>query len=231
MRFMKVDINPYQHWSVLLPKNSSSGNLSFETPMQIITYPHTHIVQNFNPEPVLATLGSGGLILYPTDTIWAIGCDATQEAAVNRVITLKQWDYTQPFVILVSSMAMLKQYVHHIHPRIETLLAYHSQPLTIVYDKATGLPPNALGKDGSVSIRVVHDDFCRSLIEYFGKPLVATSAHIGQQNFPNHFGEISSTVIQGVDLVVRHRQLDKEMGPPSVIARLGDDGELAFIRE
>lgn len=190
-----------------------------------------HMVQHYDLEPTLSCLADGGLILYPTDTVWGIGCDATNEEAVEKVFELKKRDRSKPFVLLASSIAMLKKYVKRVHPRIETLLLYHSRPLTIIYEKGVDLAKNATAADGSVAIRIPNDVFCRELIERFGKPLVATSANISGTPFPVHFGQISSSVIMGVDKVVKHRQLDKEMREPSVIARLDREGELVFLRE
>jgi L-threonylcarbamoyladenylate synthase len=189
------------------------------------------MAQNYNLEPIISTLEKGGIILYPTDTIWGIGCDATNAEAVEAVFALKERDRSKPFVLLVSSIDMLKQYVRYVHPRVETLLAHHTRPLTIIYDKAMNLPPNAAGPDGSVAIRISQDDFCQNLIRAFGKPLVATSANISDEPFPKHFGEISSTVIERVDYVVKYRQMEKDLGQPSVIAKLSEDEELVFFRE
>lgn len=191
----------------------------------------TGMVQLYTLEPIISVLEQGGLILFPTDTIWGIGCDATNSKTVERVRALKQVSRQEPLVILAASIEMLKQYVPFIHPRIETLLLFHLRPLTVIYEQASGLPENALGPDGSVAMRIPHDDFCSTLLTAFGKPIVATSASIGQAPWPHHFGEISSAVIEGIDYVVKHRQMEKTMGEPSVIARLGDDEELAFIRE
>ena len=131
-----------------------------------------------NLETITATLEDGGLILYPTDTIWGIGCDATNPEAVQKIFDLKNRSHDNPFVILVNSIAMLKEYVEHVHPRIETLLIHHVQPLTMIYDQAKNLPSIACSKEGSVAIRVVQDSFCRELISQFGKPLIASSANI-----------------------------------------------------
>lgn len=190
------------------------------------------MTHDYNFDSVIETLDSGGIILFPTDTIWGIGCDATDPVAVEKIFALKNRPRHKPFILLVSSIEMLQNYVEHLHPRLETLLLYHQRPLTIIYDKAKNLPSNAHADGGSVGIRLVQDDFCKQLIENFGKPLVGTSANISDEPFPNHFGEISSAVIQGVDFVVRHRQGEKNMGAPSVIARMTDPlkGELEFLR-
>ena len=137
-----------------------------------------------NLETITTTLENSGLILYPTDTIWGIGCDATNEDAVQRIFDLKKRPYDKPFVILVNSIEMLKNYVEHVHPRIETLLIHHIQPLTMIYDRAKNLPAISQHKSGSVAIRVVQDSFCKELIGQFGKPLIASSAKIDTEG-PN----------------------------------------------
>lgn len=180
---------------------------------------------------LLSTLAMGGLILLPTDTIWGIGCDATNPHAVEKVYALKNREREKPLIILVDSVERLSQYVEEVHPRIETLLLYHTRPLTVIYDKGRNLAPNLLGPGGSIGIRVVQDEFCRRVIAAFGKPLVSTSANISGQPFPRNFGEISSDILQGVDFVARIRQSEKELNSPSVIVRLGEEQELEFIRE
>lgn len=201
------------------------------------SYPLTNepvfMPHNYDLSETVKTLVHGGLILYPTDTIWGIGCDATNEAAVRKVYELKKRDFNKSFVILAASIDMIKQYVEHLHPRLETLLTYHRRPLTVVYDKAKNLPPNVTAPDGSIAIRIPHDGLCRQLINDFGKPLVATSANISSEPFPGHFGEISSEVIQGVDHVVKYQQHNKQAGTPSVIVKLGDPikGDIIFLRE
>ena len=176
-------------------------------------------------------LQKSGLLLYPTDTIWGIGCDATDPVAVARVFSLKKQAASNPLVILVDSKQMLKQYVEHVHPRIDTLLAYHKRPLTVIYPKAKQLPDNLIARDKSVAIRVVQDQFCQEMIRQFGKPIVATSANINNEPFPENFGSISSEVIKGIDFVVRHRQMEKTPNQPSVMVRILDNGELDFLRE
>ena len=187
--------------------------------------------ENEKFEEILSVLRQGGVILYPTDTIWGIGCDATNEAAVEKINQIKNRKNKNGYVLLVDSVDTLKNFVDHVHPRIETLLHFHERPLTVIYDEGIGLAPSVLGKDGSVGIRVVKDAFCRELIRQMGKPLVATSANVTGKNFPSHYGEISSEVLEKVDLVVRYKQDQKERGEPSVIVRLNEFEELDFIRE
>ncbi len=189
------------------------------------------MIQTYTLEPVISTLEQGGLILFPTDTLWSIGCDATNAEAVERVRKLTQLGSQDPFILFAASIEMLKNYVDFIHPRIETLLSFNFRPLTIIYEKGINLPENALGGDGSVAIHIPQDEFCRLLVQTFGKPIAAALAHTANTPFPSHFGEISSAVIEGIDYVVKYRQMEKEMGAPSVIARLNEDEELVFIRE
>lgn len=184
-----------------------------------------------NLETITTTLENSGLILYPTDTIWGIGCDATNEEAVQRIFDLKKRPYDKPFVLLVNSIEMLKNYVEHVHPRIETLLIHHVQPLTMIYSRAKNLPAISYDKSGSVAIRVVQDSFCKELIGQFGKPLVASSANISDKPFPANFGGISSDVITGVDYVVKWKQGEKKLSQPSVIAKFSEKEELIFLRE
>ena len=198
--------------------------------MHNFTKTATPMANHFDLEPIITCLKNGGTILFPTDTIWGIGCDATRIEAVEKVFEIKKRDRHKPFVLLVSSVDMLKEYVEQVHPRVETLLAFHQRPLTIIYPKAKNLAPNACAADGSVAIRIVTDPFCQQLIASFAKPLVATSANVADTPAPAHFGEISSSIIVGVNYVVKHRQMDKNMDQPSVIARIQPNGELEFIR-
>lgn len=200
--------------------------------MITLTHETVSMTHNYDLNPILETLENGGSILYPTDTLWGLGCDATNAEAVDRIFHLKQRDRSKPFILLVSSVGMLKNYIEHLHPRIETLLLYHTRPLTIIYDKAKNLPPISTSNNGSVGIRIPNEEFCRKLIEAYGKPLIATPANISNQATPSHFGEISSEVLMQVDYVVKHRQRERDMNVPSVIAKLSDPirAELEFLR-
>ena len=199
--------------------------------MDAITLQKTPTFDTDNFDNIANILADDGIILYPTDTIWGLGCDATNPVAVERVYNLKQRDRSKPFVLLVDSIEMLKEYVEALHPRLETLMMYHTRPMTVIYDEAKNLPENAVGPGGSVAIRVAHDSFCQQLIRAVGKPLVATSANISNEPFPTIFGEISSQVIQGVDYVARHRRTDKAPKEPSVIVKYDGKGELVFLRD
>ncbi len=175
-------------------------------------------------------LRTGGVILYPTDTIWGIGCDATHAQAIERIYTIKRRRPEKPLLLLADSVEMVRQYVGYIHPRLETLLAYHQRPLTIIYEGARNLPTNLVAPDGTIGIRIAVDAFCQELIRRVGKPLVSTSANISGHPYPTHFGEVSSHILEQMDYVVRYRQWETTPGQPSVVARVADDGELIFLR-
>ncbi|MCB0586475.1 MAG: Sua5/YciO/YrdC/YwlC family protein, partial [Phaeodactylibacter sp.] len=128
------------------------------------------MVQNYDLESALETLLTGGLILYPTDTVWSIGCNATNPRAVGRLRQLKRTDDALGLEILVNSIDMLRRYIVHLHPRIETLLTYHLRPLTVLYEQGRNLPNSILSEDGQVAIRLVQDEYCRELIGRLGKP-------------------------------------------------------------
>ena len=186
--------------------------------------------ENEKFDEILAVLRRGGIILYPTDTLWAMGCDATNADAVAKITEIKGRSVEKGYILLVDSLEMLQKHVKSIHPRIQTLLAYHTRPLTMIYDESVGVASNVLAPDGSVAIRIVQDAFCRELIGQFGKPIVKSSAKLAGQPHPAHYGEISSDILEKVDMVVRLKQDVKERGEPSVIARFNED-ELDFLRE
>jgi L-threonylcarbamoyladenylate synthase len=180
---------------------------------------------------IASLLKRGSIICYPTDTIWGIGCDALHEPSVDRISSLKGRVPEKGYVMLVSSIEMLKQFVPKMPPRLETLLAHHQRPLTMIYANTIGLPDWVKAPDGSAAIRVATDEFCRELIEAFGGPIISTSANKSAEPFPATFGSISSEILAGVDYVVKYRQDDKEPGEPSSIARLDRYQELEFLRD
>lgn len=176
-------------------------------------------------------LETGGLICYPTDTIWGIGCDATNEAAIERLSALKGQTPGQGYILLVDSIEMLKRYVFRINPRVETLLAYLQRPLTVIYDSPHDLPESVKARNGTVAIRIPNDEFCRELIRTLGKPIVSTAACKADEPFPPTYGAISSEILGGVDYVVKYRQDDREPQTPSSLARMDRHNELEFVRE
>jgi L-threonylcarbamoyladenylate synthase len=189
------------------------------------------MIQNYDLGGAKRALDNGQLILYPTDTVWSIGCDATNLRAVMRIRQLKKTQMEHGLEVLVSSVDMLRQYVAHLHPRLETLLLYHVRPLTVIYERGRNLPQSVMHEDGSIAIRLVQDDYCRALIDHLGIPLVAASADLRPGYYPTGFGTISSDVIEQVDYVARHRRTERILAEPSVMVRLGEKDELEFIRD
>ncbi|HHJ50808.1 MAG TPA: translation factor Sua5 [Phaeodactylibacter sp.] len=185
--------------------------------------------QNYPLERGLRALKKGGVILYPTDTIWSLGCDALDEAAIARLREIRQLSEEEPLTVLVSDMRMLLSYIGEIHPRLETLLIYHRRPLTILYEGVRNLPETLLSSDGQLPIRVTVSPFCKELIGHYGRPLIASAACQAGGQIPSTFGEIRSDIIQAADYVFTP-ELEEGDGMPSVLARLSEKAELIFLR-
>jgi L-threonylcarbamoyladenylate synthase len=179
----------------------------------------------------LEVLRNGGLILYPTDTIWGIGCDATNSEAVKKVYALKQRSDSKSMLVLVDYISRIERYVGEVPEVAWDLVELATSPLTVIYSGAKNLAPELVAEDGSVGIRVANDEFCQKLITRFGKPIVSTSANISGQPSPAFFNEIADEVKQGVDYVVVHRQDDNVARKPSGIIKLGKGGEIKIIRQ
>lgn len=178
----------------------------------------------------LNVLFKGGTILYPTDTIWGIGCDATNEKAVERIYEIKKREDKEGMLVLLGSPDCLDRYVD-IPDVAWTLINIADKPLTIIYPGAKNLASNLLASDGSVGIRIVKDSFCERLIQQFKRPVVSTSANISGEKSPRIFSEISKEIINSVDHVVKYRQDDLKKVKPSGIIKLGLKGEVKVIRE
>jgi len=176
-------------------------------------------------------LRQGGLILYPTDTIWGIGCDATNEEAVRRVYALKQRTDHKAMLVLIDSPAKLNGYVSEIPDIAWDLIEVTDKPLTIIYPNAINLALNLLGEDGSVGIRLSNEKFSHDLCKLFRKPLVSTSANISGSLSPGVFTDIAEAVKNGVDYVVRYRQEETVRAKPSGIIKLSKNGCVKIIRE
>ena len=176
----------------------------------------------------LITLRKGGVILYPTDTIWGLGCDATNEMAIERIFTIKQRSQQQPLLILVDSLEMLRKQVDCKNELLMKNLSFH-EPTTVIFPKKQSLPDNLTGFQSSIAIRLVDEPFCNALIRQLGRPLVSTSANISGQKSPALFSEIMQSVIRQVDYVVQYRQDDKIPAQPSAIVKI-KDGKLLKIR-
>ena len=170
-------------------------------------------------EQCLVVLKKGGLILYPTDTIWGIGCDATNAKAVERVYQLKQRPDEKAMIILVAVEKDILKYVASPDLSLFDYLRKISKPTTVIYEGALGFPDNLVNKDGTIAIRICREDFCRQLIKRFRKPVVSTSANISGQPFPHNFSEISDDIKNGVDFIVQYKQEDKTIAEPSTLIK------------
>jgi len=179
----------------------------------------------------LSALEAGKMILYPTDTVWGLGCDASNSTAIQRILSFKDRPVGAGLICLVDSAEMLETYVGEIHPRLKTLLSHHTRPLTVIYDNVQSFPKELLASDGTCGIRITEDPYCKALIGSFGKPIVSTSANKKGEPFPSHFGAVSSDVIRAVDHVVRYRQREKSDAQPSIIARWTKQNEIEPIRQ
>lgn len=178
----------------------------------------------------LKVLSSGGLILYPTDTVWGIGCDATNAEAVKKVFQLKQRDDSKALIVLLDSAEHLDHYVVDVPMIARELIDVAVKPLTIIYEGAYNLAPNVLGEQDSVGIRIPNDEFCHRLCERFGKPIVSTSANVSGAPTAKTFADIDAAIVQGVDYAVEYRRGDKTSHQPSNIILLSRDGTFKIIR-
>jgi len=181
-------------------------------------------------EQCLRTLQAGGLILYPTDTVWGIGCDATCAEAVRKVYELKRRADSKALIVLLDSADHLDHYVVDVPAMARELIEVAVRPLTIIYEGAYNLAPSVLGQDDSVGIRIPHDEFCHLLCERLGHPIVSTSANVSGAATPRTYGDIDAAVVQGVDYVVRYRRDDATPHQPSNIIMLRRDGTFKIIR-
>jgi len=182
-------------------------------------------------EKALETLQSGGIILYPTDTIWGVGCDATNPEAVEKVYQLKGRAKDKSLIILLENDNRLSSYVQDIPEVAYQLIEYTEKPLTIIYTGAKNLAPNLLADDGSIGIRIVKHPFCEKLIQRFRKPIVSTSANISGESSPKNFAEISEDIKGSVDYIVQYGQDDLTPKQPSTIMKLSPGGAFSFIRK
>ncbi len=178
----------------------------------------------------LNILLNGGIILYPTDTVWGLGCDATDEAAVQKIIELKNRPSNKSFVVLVDSRERLKQYVKEVEENMLQYLQTVQKPTTVVYKNAIGLAPGAVAADFSIAIRMSNDEFCSEIIRKLDKPLLSTSANKSGEPTPRIFKEISDAIKEGVDYVVKYRQNDERIASPSAIVKW-EKGILNVLRE
>jgi len=178
----------------------------------------------------LNVLGDGGVILNPTDTVWGLGCDATNTRAVEKIYRIKSRTEAKSLIILLDHFEKLSTYVEKIPEITGDLLESITNPVTIIYSNARKLAPNVIAPDGTIAIRIVKDDFCSELIKRFGKPIVSTSANISGFASPAVFSQVSDDIKNAVDYIVTYKQDSFTRSKPSTIIRLRDDGMYTIIR-
>jgi len=179
----------------------------------------------------LEILRGGGIILYPTDTIWGIGCDATNEKAVEKIFNVKKRDDSKSMIILIANESMLQAYIERVPEQAWELIEYSSKPLTLVLLGARNVAKNLIASDGSIGIRITKDEFCKRLIEKLRKPIVSTSANISGEPSPQNFLEISETIKTNVDYIVNLHRDENEKKFPSQIIQLGENAEIKILRK
>ena len=176
-------------------------------------------------------LRSGGIILYPTDTIWGIGCDATNAVAVSRIYEIKKRQDTKSMLVLMENPNLLNSYISEVPEIAWELIEVADTPLTIIYPGAKNLAANLLANDGSIGIRITNEAFTQQLIQRFRKPVVSTSANISGEISPRNFAEIGDEIKKSVDFIVNFRQDDLSRSNPSGIIKLGVGGQVEVIRK
>ena len=189
-------------------------------------------MKNFNTElkNTIEALQLGGLILYPTDTVWGIGCDATNAEAVEKIYQLKQREETKSMICLVVDERMLKKHVETVSEVALNIIDLSEKPTTIIFDNPQLLAKNLIANDNTIALRIPNDDFCFQLLRKFNKPIVSTSANVSNKHAPKSFKEIPQEILKGVDYVVNLHH-DKKTENPSSIIKLSSDGLVRIIRE
>jgi len=179
----------------------------------------------------LETLKTGGIILYPTDTVWGLGCDATNEEAVKRIYEIKQRIDSKSMLVLLDNPGKLPSYVKDVPEIAWDLIETTDKPITIIYPGAKNLARNLIAEDDSIGIRITNEEFSNHLLFRFRKPIVSTSANISGEPSPKNFSEISDSIKNAVNYIVKTRQEEISNPNPSSIIKLGVTGEIKIIRE
>lgn len=185
---------------------------------------------NEDIKKAIEVMKAGGIILYPTDTIWGLGCDATNEAAVHKIYELKRRAENKAMLVLLDNAAKLERYLEEVPEMAYSLIEVSDKPLTIIYDKAFNIAKNLLGENDSVGIRITQEAFSNQLCRQFRRPIVSTSANISGEPSPAIFSEISEEIKQGVDYIVKYRQDDTQKKQASSIIKLGIDNSVKILR-
>lgn len=179
----------------------------------------------------IKVMKAGGIILYPTDTIWGLGCDATNEAAVKKIFDLKKREDSKAMLVLTDSAAKVERLVGEVPSVVWDLVEVSDKPLTIIYPGGKNMAPNLIAEDGSVGIRITNETFSKELCFQFRMPIVSTSANISGDPSPSNFAEISDDIKNAVDYIVKYRQSDNTKAKPSSIIKVESNGVIKIIRE
>lgn len=182
-------------------------------------------------DEVVALLKEGKTILYPTDTVWGLGCDASNADSVSNIFKIKGREDSKAVIILIESISQLWDYVANVPEIAWDVVEFAENPLTVVYPKGKRLAPNVMAENGSIAIRLVKDEFCKKVIQKLRKPLVSTSANISGDRTPQSFQEINEEIKNKVDYVVKWRRGDNKKTSPSTIMEIGAKGEVKFLRK
>lgn len=188
-------------------------------------------VEKEDIESCLKALHEGQTILYPTDTIWGIGCDATNEEAVKKIVNIKGNRENKSFIILLYSDFQIESYVNRVPEVAYQLLEYAEKPLTLILSNAKNLAPSAIGADGSIGLRIVKHPFCERLLQRFRKPIVSTSANFGGELSPANFDEIDPKLIEKIDYVAQYGRQFQEKNKASTLIKLEENSRVQIIRE
>ena len=181
-------------------------------------------------EQAVEILRGGGIILYPTDTVWGIGCDATNEEAVQRVYALKRSEDKHSMLCLCRDADMVVRYVNRAPGIAFEVMAVSDKPLTLILPGAVGVAPSLIPETKTLGVRVPQHEFCQALLRKFGRPIVSTSANISGEKTPKKIAEVSKEILEGVDFVVNPRFQGRPTGAPSSIIAFGEDCEIKIIR-
>lgn len=179
----------------------------------------------------IEVMKKGGVILYPTDTVWGIGCDATNAEAVAKVYAIKKRDDSKAMICLVDSDVRLQRYVRNAPEVAWQVLEYATKPTTVIFDNAVNLAPNLIAEDGSVAVRITQEPFSKELCYRFQKPIVSTSANISGQRAAANYKDIDEELLNAVDYVCYSRRQEKQPHTPSSIIRIREDGQVEIIRK
>ncbi|MBN2891721.1 MAG: threonylcarbamoyl-AMP synthase [Bacteroidales bacterium] len=179
----------------------------------------------------IETLKNGGILLYPTDTIWGLGCDAENEKAISRIYEIKKRVFSKSMIILAENTETINKIIAEFPQKAVEIISQTENPLTIIYQNAKNLAKNVIAEDGTIAVRIPNDDFCQKLLKEYGKPVVSTSANISGENPPSNFEEISEEIKENCDYIVKWRQDDYTKAQPSTIIKIEQNGEITVIRK